>query len=75
MFKNAWEEYKAKNGSTPFDLINPQNYVSENISQERMKICNDCDYLIKVTNQCRQCGCFMNLKTKLVNSKCPVGKW
>ena len=41
----------------------------------RFKICKTCPELIKATNQCKVCGCFMNLKTKLIQAECPIGKW
>lgn len=75
MFKNAWEEYKAKNNVTPADLLNKNNYTSEEISKKRMEICNGCDRLFHPTNQCKECGCIMNLKTKLIHAKCPLEKW
>lgn len=60
----------------PWDLFNKKvGRVTEKIADERMKICNECPFLIKATSQCKKCGCFMNLKTKLPNASCPVGKW
>lgn len=74
-YKNAWEEYKAKNGVTPLDLINKDNYIEKSESDKRMNICLGCEHLIKLTRQCEECGCFMNLKTKLKDARCPVEKW
>jgi hypothetical protein len=74
-YKNAWEEYKAKNGVVPTDLLNKDNYIEKTESEKRMKICLECDHLNKLIHQCKECGCFMNLKTKLINAKCPIGKW
>ena len=45
------------------------------VSEERMKICRECDYFKPSTNQCKKCGCFMNGKTMFMDSKCPIGKW
>lgn len=44
-------------------------------SLERMKICLDCPSLKPAYNQCAECGCFMNVKTKMASAKCPLGKW
>ena len=44
-------------------------------SQERLDICNKCDLFQKDTGICKNCFCQMNLKTKLKNAKCPIGKW
>jgi hypothetical protein len=71
-----WEKYKEKNGTTPLSALNPANYtVSEEIENKRYSICKACPELINITKQCKKCGCFMNMKTKLEASKCPLGKW
>lgn len=76
MLKSRWELYKEKNGSTPLDLLNPKTKpVDEQVSNNRMDICIECPELIKITNQCKKCGCFMKLKTQIESSKCPLGKW
>lgn len=74
--KSRWELYKEKNGVTPFDMLNPQTkFLSEEQKNERYQICLSCPELIKVTTQCKKCGCFMAVKTKLEAAKCPLGKW
>lgn len=75
--KNKWQEYKEKMGTTrPWDLLNPgTEYVSDQISGQRYSLCLECPELIKATKQCKQCGCFMALKTKMLHSTCPLGKW
>jgi len=74
---NAWQEYKKKLGTTrPWDVLNPKTeYVSEELSTSRFAICEQCPSLIKLTNQCRECGCFMKIKAKLKEAVCPLGKW
>jgi hypothetical protein len=74
-YKNAWEEYKQKNNITPINLLNKHNYINKLESDKRMNICLGCPELIKLTHQCKKCGCFMNLKTKLSEAKCPIEKW
>ena len=74
-YKNAWEEYKAKNSVTPIDLLNKNNYIEKVESEKRMQTCLGCEHLIKLTHQCKKCGCLMNLKTKLKDAVCPIGKW
>ena len=60
----------------PWDLFNKNlEKVAGLQYEERMKICKACPELIKVTQQCKQCGCFMAAKTKLPNAECPLGKW
>lgn len=72
----AWEEYKKKIGDArPWHLLNPNNYVNDETSEKRLDICEQCPELIKVTSQCKKCGCFMKLKVKIERSECPLGKW
>jgi hypothetical protein len=74
---SKWDEYKAKLGDTrPWDLLNPKTeYVDEEASDARMTICNGCPKLIKLTKQCKECGCIMSVKTKLKLASCPLEKW
>lgn len=74
--KTAWEKYKESLGeSRPWHLLDKENYVEENVAEERFSICKSCPELIKLTTQCKKCGCFMAAKTKLEKAKCPIGKW
>lgn len=75
--KSAWQKYKENLGDTrPWDLVNPKTeYASAEISEERYSICKQCPELIKLTKQCKKCGCFMYAKTKLLEATCPLGKW
>jgi hypothetical protein len=76
MAKSRWEQYKEKNGVTPLDLLNPMTKPADvDKASERLQICKQCPELIAITNQCKKCGCFMNVKTKLDSAKCPLGKW
>ena len=60
----------------PWDLfLKNKTKVSDKEKNNRLNICLSCPELIKITKQCKKCGCFMELKTKLENAKCPIGKW
>lgn len=60
----------------PWDLFNKNlGRVEGQIAAERFDICLGCPQLIQATNQCKECGCIMSLKTKLPNAECPLGKW
>jgi Family of unknown function (DUF6171) len=74
---SAWQEYKKKLGTTrPWDVLRPNaQYVSDDIASERMTICEACPRLIAATHQCKECGCFMKIKTKLEKATCPLDKW
>ena len=75
--KSKWQEYKENLGDTrPWHVLSPKTeFVSEEVSIERLNICKNCPELIKLTKQCKKCGCFMTIKTRLEDSKCPLGKW
>lgn len=78
-----WEEYKKKralelqNGASvkPTDMLNRANYTDAVSANARLEICEACPSLLKLTHQCKECGCFMKLKVKLAEATCPLGKW
>jgi len=73
---SRWQQYKEKNGVTPLDLLNPKTKpAEEEVSNDRFDICLQCPELIQLSKQCKKCGCFMALKTKIESAKCPIGKW
>lgn len=73
---SRWQEYKQKNGVTPLDMLNPKTrHVDEKKAQERFSLCLACPELFQPTKQCKKCGCFMAVKTKLEAALCPLGKW
>jgi hypothetical protein len=60
----------------PTDIFNKNtNWVDEEISTKRYDICKVCPEFIKLTTQCKQCGCVMKIKSKLELASCPIGKW
>jgi hypothetical protein len=72
-----YQEWKKSLGETrPWDVLNPNTEkVSEEEAERRMSICEQCPSLLKITNQCKECGCVMKLKTKLMKATCPLDKW
>jgi hypothetical protein len=71
------QKYIQNLGETrPWDLVNPKTeWIDEEVSIKRYDICKSCPELIKLTTQCKKCGCFMKAKTKLEKATCPIGKW
>ncbi len=47
----------------------------QDIIDRRLSMCQGCEHFISATSQCKKCGCFMKVKTKLATARCPVGKW
>ena len=68
--KNKWQLFKEKNNGDPvrpWDVLNPNiENVTLEVQKNRLDICKQCDRFIKTTSQCKECGCIMNLKTKLI---------
>jgi hypothetical protein len=64
------------NSVKPWDFLNPETeYVDAYESTRRYNICESCDRFFRLTRTCKECGCFMNIKTNLKNATCPIGKW
>lgn len=60
----------------PWDIFNKNiGKVQKEIQEKRFSICQECPRFIKLTGQCRECGCVMKLKTSLPHSSCPIEKW
>jgi hypothetical protein len=74
---SAWEQWKSNLGDTrPWDLWDPSiEKASDDKASARFEICSSCPELLKISKQCKKCGCFMALKTKLEGAVCPIGKW
>lgn len=61
---------------SPLDIVNPNTeWVDEITASNRFSICEACPELIKMSKQCKKCGCFMTIKTKMKQATCPIGKW
>jgi hypothetical protein len=59
------------------DVITELDFLvnKETNSQNRLLICKTCPELITPINVCKQCGCLMNIKTRIFSSHCPLDKW
>lgn len=42
--------------------------------EKKLEICKACDRYIELTGQCKECGCFMSLKTWMKGNTCPLEK-
>lgn len=74
---SKWDEWKKAQGETrPWHLLDKDQYIKDpKIAEDRLAICKACPELIKLTTQCKKCGCFMAAKTKLKGAACPLEKW
>ena len=66
-----------ENGDVEFsDLFDPRQPRSDRaLIEERLAICNSCEFFKKNLAKCKKCGCFMKLKSTLKQASCPVHKW
>lgn len=48
------------------------NYAPKKLIEERIRICDTCPFGGK---RCMFCGCFIQSKASLANSRCPQNKW
>jgi len=77
-------KYEADDYAINNDKIDMRNISSrfknillhdQDIIDKRWSECEKCEFLLKPTNNCKKCGCFMNVKTKVATASCPIGKW
>jgi len=69
-------KFTNKKEAKPWDFLNSSTeYVSSQKKDKRLSICQSCDRFIKLTTQCKECGCIMKLKTTMSHASCPIGKW
>jgi hypothetical protein len=59
-----------------WDMFDPNvGRVPDEVKGERLGICQTCPFFMKITHQCRKCGCIMDAKASLPHASCPEGKW
>lgn len=65
------------NGAKGIAKIATGNTASEEIARTRYNICYDCPAIFFTLGKrrCKHCSCFVELKTKVYDEKCPIGKW
>lgn len=63
-------KFQSKINETREKLIAP-----DELQVSRIEICDSCEYLFKPIRQCKACGCIVDMKAKLISSKCPKNKW
>ena len=47
--------------------------ASEELYEQRLSICKQCDYLQE--GMCRACGCFVELRAAIGTNVCSYNKW
>lgn len=49
--------------------------AAEDLAKSRLTECEACDQFGRLARQCNLCGCFMDIKTKMLEASCPAEKW
>ena len=55
------------------DNIPEERKSSDELYEERLQICKECDLLID--GMCRRCGCYVELRAASRKNYCPDKKW
>ena len=49
--------------------------ASNDIKNARIDICKQCELYNESDSTCKECGCYLEIKTSWASEKCPLGKW
>lgn len=50
-------------------------FCSKSVKERRMAICKSCQHYDMSQGRCKECGCYLESKTSLKATKCPIDKW
>lgn len=50
-------------------------FAAPEVQQERLDICNACEFNDKPEGKCIKCGCVLDWKIPAAAMECPEGKW
>ena len=56
-------------------ILGIEQLVDPETRQKRLSLCRDCQHYEPVKKTCKQCGCFLELKTRYSHQSCPLDKW
>lgn len=61
------------NGVTIFDHSENAQIADDNVKNQRLNICENCEF--KSNDVCSQCNCLLPVKVSILTNSCPIGKW
>ena len=75
-----YEDYEEDLKEPSKELIKNGNYFTHNVLNKELKsirypICKECDSFDSILKLCKECHCFMPMKTLLPPAECPLKKW
>jgi len=50
-------------------------FVSDEVYKHRITTCKNCDKYDELENRCKECGCYVPVKAKIILDSCPLEKW
>lgn len=59
---------------TDLDTVAEDERTSKSQRDQRIDICKSCNRL-SLLKFCKECHCYMPLKTYITSANCPLGKW
>lgn len=62
-----------KNIKRYLDAIKRQDRADEQVYEQRLAVCKECDRLYEAT--CQACGCYVELRAAIRHGRCPYKKW
>ena len=67
---------QAKNlAQTAGQIARNPKIASDDMYEQRMKICRACAFFDQEQVRCRKCGCKLKGKARFEGAKCPIQKW
>ena len=48
---------------------------NKQLREERLAVCNECEFNKKDIGLCGKCMCVIKLKVAVKTDECPIGKW
>lgn len=50
-------------------------FISDEVHKKRIKICQSCEHYDSKKHRCKECGCFLEMKSRISVESCPIGAW
>ena len=73
LLKEMSEEKFKKELADYLESLEPEDKVSNQLYEERLRICKQCDYLN--AGMCKACGCYVEMRAAMKRRICPYSKW
>jgi hypothetical protein len=61
--------------ATAQHVVTGMKNADDTLYKERISICEKCPLFDTQHRRCKECGCFMDIKARWLEQKCPQDKW